>query len=74
MWPWSRRREDVSAELEAASRQLRDAKHEEAAAALRQQNIARLVEHSRGVTYKLDTEIKKNGWTELLQEAWRGRA
>ena len=76
MWPWERREEvaDVLGQKQAASQQVIDAKAEEAAAHQRLQAAAQLVAHSRGVTDELDTEIRKNGWTELLQQAWKGRA
>ena len=74
-WPWERREEvaDVVDQKQVTSQQVIDAMAEENAANERLQAAAQLVAHSRGVTDQLDTEIRKNGWTELLQAAWKGR-
>jgi hypothetical protein len=59
MWHWMRR--------ESADRQDQEAE-------TRLAEAQKLAAQSRTVTFALRREIDKNGWTELLQAAWKGRA
>lgn len=59
MWPWGRVAEE--------ERRLAEAEEKQRAA-------EKLVQKSRQVTAELRREVRKNHFTELLQEAWGGRA
>lgn len=59
MWPWGR----------VAEEERRLAETEE-----KQRAAEQLVQKSRQVTAELRREVRKNHFTELLQEAWGGRA
>lgn len=68
MWPWK------TSEAEDTRLQEVDAEKKDQAAEARQREAERLAAQSRSVTHALRREIDKNGWTELLQAAWKGRA
>ncbi len=59
MWPWSRR-------VAEAQRQLAEAEE-------RNRNAERLAQQSRKISAQLRHEVRKNGFTELLQHAMGGR-
>lgn len=69
MWPWQRHRVErqrarndratATAQANAAEAQLRAAE--------------RLAEHSRVVTARLRFERDKNGWTDMILDAWGAR-
>jgi hypothetical protein len=68
-WPWQRHREEAQQaqhDREAAEAQAR-------AAEFRRQAAERFAAQSRTVTAQLRREIDKNGWTEMLQNAWGAR-
>ncbi|OBC11451.1 hypothetical protein A5784_35235 [Mycobacterium sp. 852013-50091_SCH5140682] len=69
MWPWQRHRENA--------RQARDDRATAAAQAnaaeVQRRAAERLAAHSRVVTARLEFEKDKNGWTEMLQNAWGAR-
>ena len=60
MWPWGSR---------VAEEERRLAETEE-----KQRAAEQLVQKSRQITAELRREVRKNHFTELLQEAWGGRA
>ncbi|MGV8875510.1 MAG: DUF7620 family protein [Rhodococcus sp. (in: high G+C Gram-positive bacteria)] len=65
-WPWSKRIEDAEAQalgaaMDHAQSIQRRMKTEE--------NRAEAVE----VTRELRKELRRNGWTDMLQQAWGGR-
>lgn len=59
MWHWMKR-EGPERQDQEAEKRLAEAQ--------------KLAAHSRTVTATLRSEIAKNGWTQLLEDAWRGRA
>jgi hypothetical protein len=59
MWHWMHRESPERQDKEAEKR-LTEAR--------------KLAAKSRVVTAALQRELDKNGWTELLQDAWKGRA
>lgn len=59
MWHWMRRESPERQDQEAEDRLV---------------EARKLASQSRMVTYALRHEIDKNGWTELLQAAWKGKA
>ena len=68
-WPWQRHRRD---QLDAQHRV--DAAERRALAASRRKALAKKqAAQSRQVTTNLRKQIEKNGWTELLENAWGGR-
>lgn len=69
MWPWQRYRKEALEAIEVAN----DARVKDAAAAERKAHAEWLVAASRHSTARLRAEMAKNGWTELLQEAWGRR-
>ena len=69
MWPWNRQHR----EIERAHQRLDRAVGEAARAEDRAKATQRLVIQSRAVSARLRHEIDRNGWTEMLQHAMRGR-
>jgi hypothetical protein len=59
MWHWMRRESPDRQDEEAEDRLV---------------EAQKLAAQSRTVTYALRREIDKNGWTELLQDAWKRKA
>lgn len=69
MWPWSRQR----AEAEKARRQAEDAQSKAQAAEERRQAVDRLIGQSLLASARLRSEIARNGFSELMQQAWGSR-
>lgn len=69
MWPWHRHRREVAATLQDVA----VASAEKKAAQERRMTANLQAAKARAVTDRLQREIEKNGWTELLQHAWGGR-
>ncbi|ART69134.1 hypothetical protein BTO20_11575 [Mycobacterium dioxanotrophicus] len=69
MWPWQRHR----AERRKARSDREIAAAQANAAEVQREAAKKLAAQSRTVTARLRFEIDKNGWTELLQNAWGAR-
>lgn len=61
------------ADAEHSQLRIEDAKRREAAAKAQNRATRQLAEQSHTITARLVHEVEKNGWTELLQQAWGAR-
>lgn len=68
-WPWRKHRADV----EEAQRREQVADLQKKIAASRREAAEDQAAHAETVSRKLRDELDRNGWTDLLQEAWKGR-
>ena len=61
------------ADAEHSQLRIEDAKRREAAAKAQNRATRQLAAQSHTITARLVHEVEKNGWTELLQQAWGAR-
>ncbi len=69
MWPWNRQR----AEAEKARREVAEARKRAKAADERRQAVERLIGRSMLTSARLRREIDRNGFSDLMQQAWGSR-
>jgi len=69
MWPWSRSR----VEAEKARKQLAEAQRKAKATEERDKVIDKLIGQSMATSARLRREIARNGFSDLMQQAWGGR-
>ncbi len=65
-WPWER-------EINNARMEVEEAREAKVAAAEQLQDVESTIQESLETVGKLRYHLEKNGWTELLEQAWGGR-
>jgi hypothetical protein len=69
MWPWNRQR----AEAEKARQEFIEAQRKAKAAEERRKAVDRLIGRSMATSARLRREVERNGFSDLLQQAWGAR-